>query len=111
MRSKAGRRAVLGAAVAWLLAGAGAATAQEGLAGKIDLMSSKGVAAVKGEWRYHEVTTGVGEKQNEIEPKAHGAFDDSKWEVLQPETLGKARGPGGYSWCWYRIKVTIPDSV
>ncbi len=112
MRSKMGRRAVLGAAaLAWVLAGTGAANAQKGLVGKIDLMSSKGVEAVKGEWRYHEVTTGVGSKQNEIEPKAHGKFDDSKWEVLKPETLGKPRGPGGYSWCWYRIEVTIPDTV
>lgn len=87
------------------------ATAQEGLIGKIDLMSSKGVEAVKGEWRYTEVTTGVGEKGNEIEPKAHGEFDDSKWEVLQPDTLGKPRGPGKYSWCWYRIRVTIPGEV
>jgi hypothetical protein len=100
----------------WVLAtllaiGLGQAQAQEGLVGKIDLMTAKGVEAVKGEWRYAEVTTGVGEKNNEIEPKAHGSFDDSKWEVIGPETLGKPRGPGGYSWCWYRIKVTIPDNV
>ena len=93
------------------VAGLGQVRAQDGLVGKIDLMKTKGVEAVKGEWRYAEVTTGVGDKGNEIEPKAHGTFDDSKWEVLKPETLGKARGPGGYSWCWYRIKVTIPDEV
>src|SRR5881397_2599038 len=85
--------------------------AQEGMVGAIDLMTAKGVAEVKGEWRYHEVTTGTGPKHNEIEPKAHGRFDDSTWEVLQPETLGKARGPGKYSWCWYRIQVTIPETV
>ena len=85
--------------------------AQDGLIGKINLMSSKDVAAVKGEWRYHVVTTGVGPKKNEIEPKAHGTFDDSGWEVLKPETLGKPRGVGGYCWCWYRIKITIPESV
>jgi hypothetical protein len=90
---------------------AGGVQAQPGLVGKIDLMTGKGVEAVKGEWRYAEVTTGVGEKKNEIEPKAHGTFDDSRWEVIAPETLKKARGPGGYSWCWYRIKVTIPDMV
>lgn len=84
---------------------------QDGKIGAIDLMKAAGVAAVKGEWRYAEVTTGVGEKQNEVEPKAHGEFDDSKWEVLKPESLGQARGPGGYSWCWYRTKVTIPDEV
>jgi hypothetical protein len=88
-----------------------ALSAQEGLIGKINLLSSEDVAAVKGEWRYHTVTTGVGPKKNEIEPRAHGAFDDSSWEVLKPETLGKSRGPGGYCWCWYRIKLTIPDMV
>jgi hypothetical protein len=113
MRSTtAGRCAALGAAaLAWLLAGGSAARAQQGQIGKIDLMTAKGVAEVKGEWRYHEVTTGVGPKKNEIEPKAHGKFDDSKWEVLKPETLKQARGPGKYSWCWYRIRVTIPDRI
>src|SRR5215831_7284270 len=86
-------------------------SAQPGQIGTIDLTTTDGVAAVKGEWRYHEVTTGTGPKKNEIEPKAHGKFDDSKWEVLKPETLGKARGPGKYSWCWYRIRVTIPDTI
>ena len=90
---------------------AGAAQAQDGLIGKLDLTKSKDVAAIKGEWRYADVTTGVGPKKNEIEPKAHGEFDDSKWEVLMPETLTKGRGAGGYCWCWYRIKVTIPDTV
>src|SRR5262245_1132605 len=98
-------------AAAALLLGAAEARAQKGLVGKIDLMTTKGVEQVKGEWRYHEVTTGVGDKKNEIEPKAHGKFDDSKWEVLKPETLGQARGPGKYSWCWYRTEVTIPETV
>ncbi len=103
--------------ITWILVAAAivvlapAARAQEGLIGKIDLMSSKGVEAVKGEWRYAVVTTGVGDLKNEIEPKAHGPFDDSAWEVLKPETLGKGRGVGGYCWCWYRIKVAIPDEV
>lgn len=90
---------------------AGAASAQEGLIGKVDLMTTKGVEAIKGEWRYAEIMTGVGPKMNELEPKAHGKFDDSKWEVLKPESLGQGRGPGKYSWCWYRIQVTIPGDV
>jgi hypothetical protein len=104
-------RTIVSATAAVLLLSAGAVRAQEGLIGKINLMSAKGVEEVKGEWRYAVVTTGVGEKKNEIEPKAHGTFDDSKWEVLAPESLGKARGVGGYCWCWYRIKVTIPETV
>jgi hypothetical protein len=112
MRSTtAGRGAALGAACAWVLATAAATGAQQGQIGKIDLMTSKGVEQVKGEWRYHEVTTGVGPKKNEIAPKAHGKFDDSKWEILKPETLKQGRGPGKYSWCWYRIQVTVPEQV
>jgi hypothetical protein len=87
------------------------AYAQEGLIGKIDLATTKGVEHIKGEWRYHEVNTGTGPARNEIEPKAHGTFDDSSWEMLKPETLRQGRGPGKYSWCWYRIRVTIPDTV
>src|SRR5262245_49274299 len=97
------------AAALVLLAGGPAGAAEQGLLGTIDLMKPAGVRAVKGLWRYHEVTTGTGPKKNEIEPRAHGAFDDSKWEVLEPETLVKPRGPGGYSLCWYRIKVTLPE--
>ncbi|MCI0743300.1 MAG: hypothetical protein L0Y72_30095 [Gemmataceae bacterium] len=85
--------------------------AQDGLVGKINLATKDGVAAVKGEWRYADVTTGVGEKNNEIEPKAHGKFDDSKWDVLDPTTLNRGRGAGNYCWCWYRIQVTIPGEV
>src|SRR5262245_49245824 len=109
--TRAGRCASFAAAFAWVRAAAAAAGAQQGQFGKIGLVTSKGVEQVKGQWRYHEITTGVGPKKNEIEPKAHGKFDDSKWEVLKPETLKQARGPGKYSWCWYRIRVTIPDTL
>ncbi len=98
-------------AMALSLGAAVGAFAQDGLIGKIDLMTQKGVDAVKGDWRYADITTGVGAKMNELEPKAHGKFDDGKWEVLVPDSLGKGRGPGKYSWCWYRIKVTIPSEV
>ena len=55
------------------------------------------MAAVKGEWRYHDVKIvevegkgpdGKPNKTYNIEPRADGAeFDDSKWEVVAPETL------------------------
>jgi len=105
---------LLGVATLALLGLGGAATqAQkgEGPIGSIDLMTTKGVEEVKGEWKFHLVKTGVGKDKNEIEPKAHDKFDDASWETLKPETLKQARGPGKYSWCWYRIKVTIPDKV
>src|SRR5262245_40002951 len=108
--NRPGRAPILLAVLAFL-AGPVTSSAQQGMIGTIDLMTAKAVAEVKGEWRYHEELTGTGPKHNEIEPKAHGPFDDSQWEVLQPETLGKPRGPGKYSWCWYRTKVTIPETV
>jgi hypothetical protein len=99
------------AALAGVLVFGAEARCQKGLVGKINLATATGVATVKGQWRYHPVLTGTGPDKNEIEPRAHGKFDDSKWEVLKPETLGKGRGPGKYCWCWYRIKVTIPAKV
>src|SRR5439155_4121266 len=46
------------------------------------------------------------------EPKAHGKFDDSKWEVVEdPAALKKPFGPGKFSMAWYRITVTIPEAV
>lgn len=107
---RSARLALLGL-VAVLVVGSALAQEGDGKVGAIDLMSTKGCEAVKGEWRYAEVMVGVGPKNNDIEPKAHGTFDDAKWEVLKPETLKDARGPGKFSWCWYRIKVTIPEKV
>ena len=85
---------------------------------KIALQTKEGVAAVKGEWKYHNVKIvevdgkdfdGQPNKTYNIEPKAFGPdFDDSKWETVDPETLRKARSTGQICFCWYRIKVTIP---
>src|SRR5262245_12319464 len=99
------------AAAAFVLASASVGDAQEGLIGKINMATTQGVADIKGEWRYHPVMTGTGPKENEIEPTAHGKFDDSKWEVLKPETLKQGRGAGKYCFCWYRTQVTIPATV
>lgn len=107
---RSARLALLGL-TAVLVVGSALAQEGDGKVGAIDLMSTKGCEAVKGEWRYAEVMVGVGPKNNDIEPKAHGTFDDAKWEVLKPETLKDARGPGKFSWCWYRIKVMIPEKV
>ena len=100
-----------GLALAVLLLGSPAVHAQKGLIGKINLATKQGVAEIKGQWRYHDVMTGVGPKENEIEPKAHGKFDDSTWEILDPTTLGTGRGAGKYCFCWYRTQATIPDNV
>lgn len=73
--------------------------------------TSGSIEDVKGEWRYIDVMTGTGPNKNEIEPKAHGTFDDSKWTVLKPEECEVSRGAGSYCFGWYRIKITIPDKV
>jgi hypothetical protein len=88
---------------------------------KIALQTKEGVAAVKGEWKYHNVKIvevdgkgpdGQPNKTYNIEPKAFGPdFDDSKWETVDPETLRKARSTGQICFCWYRIKITIPPEA
>ena len=88
---------------------------------EIDLRTTEGVKAVKGEWRYHDVkiveVDGTGPdkkpvKTYNIEPKAFDAkFDDAKWEVLDPTTLGKPRSTGQVCFCWYRTEITIPEGA
>ncbi len=88
---------------------------------KVDLRSQAGVEAVKGQWRYanvkivevpHKAPDGSPNTTYGIEPRAHSVdFDDSKWEVLDPTTLGKRRSSGLVCFCWYRIKITLPEGV
>ncbi len=48
----------------------------------------------------------------DIEPRAGGAdFDDSTWEVLQPNDLTVMRGGGQLCFVWYRIRLTVPERV
>jgi hypothetical protein len=85
---------------------------------KIDLQTKEGVAAVKGEWKYHDVKIvevegkgpdGKPNKTYNIEPRANAPdFDDSNWEVVAPETLKDPRSTGQVCFCWYRTKITIP---
>jgi hypothetical protein len=88
---------------------------------KIDLRTKKGASAVKGQWRYHDVRIvevagknrdGSPNRTYSYEPKAKGpGFDDSGWEILEPERVSSARGNGQICFCWYRIKVTLPPGV
>jgi hypothetical protein len=46
------------------------------------------------------------------EPRATGPdFDDTKWPVIDPTSLGTPRGGGLICFAWYRTKVTIPESA
>jgi gluconolactonase len=110
-----------GSAVAFLVIAAlsGKATLAEST--RINLGTTAGAKAVKGEWRYSDVkiveVPGTGpdgkpNRTNNIEPRAHDTkFDDSKWEVIPADSLGKPRAGGQVCFNWYRIKITIPEDA
>ncbi|MCI0392021.1 MAG: SMP-30/gluconolactonase/LRE family protein [Acidobacteria bacterium] len=93
----------------------------------VDLATDEGAKLVKGEWRYSDTRivevdfkgpgpdkqpTGRPIKTYDYEPKAGGAdFDDSKWEVINPNSLSDRRSTGRICFNWYRIKITIPERV
>ena len=79
----------------------------------IDLNSSSGLAAVKGQWK---CALGLvpGEPNEGLVSQLDGSparlpdYDDSGWEVCTD--LGKWVSHG-FSFVWYRIKVTFPETV
>jgi len=93
----------------------------------IDLASDAGVAVVKGSWRYSDARivettfrapdamgqpTGREWTTNDIVPHAGLTdFDDSNWRRIEPTTLAARRGTGRVSFNWYRINLTIPDTL
>jgi gluconolactonase len=93
----------------------------------IDLTTAEGTELVKGQWLYSDVEitevdfkgpgsdgqpTGEPVRTYDYTPKAGGAdYDDSGWEKISPETLNKRRSTGRICFNWYRLKVTIPESV
>ena len=106
----------------------GLTTAQDAPAGRpeaiIDLATNEGARLVKGQWRYSDVkivevdSKGVGPdlkpsgppiKTYDYTPHAGVAdFDDSKWEVIEPNALDVRRATGRVCFNWYRIKVHDP---
>src|SRR5438874_448547 len=93
----------------------------------IDLATKEGVELVKGQWRYSDTKiiqvdfkaaggdkqpTGKSIKTYDFAPHAGGAaFDDSKWETIEPATLEARRSTGRLCFNWYRINITIPPRV
>jgi gluconolactonase len=93
----------------------------------VDLTTTDGVKTVKGQWRYSDTRivetgfrrsgpdnqpTGDPVTTYDYEPHAGVAdFDDSGWEQVAAEDLVKRRGNGKLSFNWYRIKVTVPETV
>jgi hypothetical protein len=91
---------------------------------KINLDTTEGVAAVKGQWKFHDVKIvevegkgpdGKPNKTYNIEPRGEQVckpeFDDSQWETVAPGTLKRGRSTGLVCFCWYRIKITIPPEA
>jgi gluconolactonase len=79
----------------------------------VDLRTDDGARLVNGQWRFAEAQIVQLDRQaRDITPKAGAAdFEDSAWESISPASLEKRRGPGGLSFAWYRINVTIPSKV
>ncbi len=93
----------------------------------IDLRTREGVQTINGNWRYDDVKivevdskgsgpdlkpSGAPVRTYDYTPHAGTAgFDDSQWPVIDPATLDARRGNGKVSFNWYRIKVTLPESV
>ena len=93
----------------------------------IDLATIEGAKMVKGAWKYSDTRiietdfksagadnqpTGNAVKTYDYTPHAGVAdFDDSGWEIVAANDLNKRRGNGRISFNWYRINITIPESV
>ena len=93
----------------------------------VDLRTLEGVARVAGQWRYSDTriqeighkavgldlkASGLANRTFDFTPDARWAdFDDSKWEAIPADSLEKRRGQGRLSFSWYRLNVTIPETV
>ena len=93
----------------------------------IDLGTTAGIALVKGAWRYSDTKivevdfrgpgadkqpTGAPVRTYDYTPHAGVAdFDDSKWQVIGPQTLDQRRGNGRLGFNWYRLKLTVPERI
>ncbi len=99
----------------------------------VDLRTSAGTAALKAEWRFmnadivtqefkspgpsaddpHQIyPTGRAIGTYAISPKAGPKdFDDANWEKLAPNSLETRRGNGLLSFVWYRIRITVPETI
>jgi gluconolactonase len=96
-------------------------------AASIDLATAYGVASVKGQWKYSDTRivevdfnapatdnqpSGPAVKTYDYTPKAGGTdYDDSTWQKISAADLSKRRGNGRLSFNWYRINITVPETV
>ncbi len=89
---------------------------------KIDLQTKEGVAAVKGQWKYHDVKIvevdgkGPDGKPNKTyNYRAQGREGGFRRQQVggrsRPRRSKNAVRPGQVCFCWYRIKITIPPEA
>lgn len=99
----------------------------------IDLRTEEGVKMANTTWKFSKAViveeefnapgpkgkdklklypTGKKITTNNISPKA-GAKDfvDKNWATINPTTLEERRGDGLISFVWYRLNITIPDTI
>jgi len=93
----------------------------------LDLMKDADATRVQATWRYSDARVVASDflvagadgqpsaTPNEtqiIEPRAGRVeFDDSAWPVIAPDTLKQRRGNGRVSFNWYRLSLTLPESI
>ncbi len=93
----------------------------------LDLATTAGLGAARGEWRYGDAQivtadfkgpgldgkpTGAPIKTYDVSPRAGAKdFDDSRWEVIDPTTLVKRRSTGKICFAWYRLRFTVPETI
>ena len=95
--------------------------AQSTFTGSVDLMTRDGAGLMSATWRYSDVriievpsTDAVGRPviTNDFEPHAEARdFDDAGWEIIDPPALAAPRSTGRVSFNWYRVRVTIPETL
>ena len=78
--------------------------------GAVEITLGQSVVPLYGPWKFTVGDSPIDAKTGKPQ-WAEPDFDDSKWEVIAPDTLKKPRGPGKFSMAWYRIAVTIPEKV
>ena len=80
---------------------------------RLDLQSPDGLSAVRGQWRFAQGLV-PGEPNEGLvarmadSPARLADYDDSRWDVVEDMTKWVS---DGLTFGWYRIRVTLPDSV
>jgi gluconolactonase len=93
----------------------------------VNLATDDGAALVRAQWKYGDArivevehrsagpdlrASGAPNRAYDIAPHAGAAdFDDSAWEAIRPSGLEARRTNGRLAFGWYRVNVTVPETV